>query len=284
MLPLTGPDVVQGVVEQILRREFGAATKDRDGGFVVTRDQATVWVRITGLQPDQTAVVVFAVVAHDLAETDAACEYLAAESLELPLCHFELHGEGRVVAASHTLPGEYLSGVELRSAIDAVSGAAALYGPRVGQRFGAPAATAADPAHPPANPPPAQPPAGWTFQQRAALRPWVWAGGAVSATGLAWLTYAMSSSWWLCAYVLVATMACGLLLGAGLSGTSPGSALVIVLLLAAGSISTLLVAHALWARWWLAVLLATFLGPVLAVAGATPLVLVQDRRAARSRP
>jgi hypothetical protein len=134
---------VREVVEQQLRRIHGRVEVDRDGDFVVRSGEVTAWIRVQGLQPELTAVVVVASVAGPLERVDEACRFLAAESLEMPLGHFELHGDGRAVAVSHTLLGEFLSGEELRGAIEVVLSAAAEYGPRVRREYGGGAATPA---------------------------------------------------------------------------------------------------------------------------------------------
>lgn len=151
MTPLTGPSVVRELVEQQLRRLYGAAEVDQQGDFFVRRGEVTAWLRILALQPDLTGVVVFAIVSGPLERVDDACRFLAAESLELPIGHFELHSEGRAVTVSHTLLGEFLSGEELRAAVDAVISTADTYGPRVREEFGAvlPSAAAATAPTPP---------------------------------------------------------------------------------------------------------------------------------------
>lgn len=147
MTPLTGPTVVREVVEQQLRRIHGRAEVDHGGDFVVRSGEVIAWIRVQGLQPDLTAVVVFAIIAGPLERVDEACRFLAAESLEMPLGHFELHGDGRAIAVSHTLLGEFLSGEELRGAIEVVVSAASEYGPRVRREYGgSPAITATETA------------------------------------------------------------------------------------------------------------------------------------------
>lgn len=151
MTPLTGPSVVRELVEQQLRGLYGAAEVDQQGNFFVRRGEVTAWLRILALQPDLTGVVVFAIVSGPLDRVDDACRFLAAESLELPIGHFELHTEGRALTVSHTLLGEFLSSEELRAAVDAVISAADTYGPRVRAEFGAtlpPAAAATAPTPP----------------------------------------------------------------------------------------------------------------------------------------
>jgi hypothetical protein len=136
MAALTGPEVVRERVREQLGRITGAVTAGNDGAFIVSRGGHVAVVQVVALQPDVTLVVVYAVVATNVVQVDAACRFLATRDLDLPLVHFELVADGKAFLAAHGLLGEFVSGPELVAAIDAVADAAGMLRPLVVARFG----------------------------------------------------------------------------------------------------------------------------------------------------
>lgn len=136
MEALTGPAVVRERVRDQLGRVSGVVTTGENGVFLVARGTGFTGVQVVGLQPDVTLVVVFAVVATEVARVDPACRFLATRALDLPLVHFELVDDGKTLIAVHGLLGEFVSGPDLAAAVDAVSAAAETWGPEVRERFG----------------------------------------------------------------------------------------------------------------------------------------------------
>jgi hypothetical protein len=273
---LTGTSVVRDVVEDKLRRLIGEPVVDKDGDFVVRRDGDTIWIRIMALQPDVTLVMLFAFVAGDVAQPDRASRFLAAKSLDMPMCHFELHG-GRHIVASHSLLGEFLSTGELKAALDSVGAAVREYGPQVRQRFGGSPVPGTDPEGPRATD--VQDLLAGRLdgmhperRRRQGLARLVGGLVGVLAVVLAWVVYGTTGSWWLTAYALIATGLTALLIGASIVDPAPGMALGIVACLAGSSVAVLLVAWWLWDTWWLAVVLASVVGPLLGLLILAPFV------------
>lgn len=201
MSPLTGPAVVREVVGQKLSALDGCVVADVEGDFVVSRASTSARVKVVGLEPDVTAVLVFAVVAVGVERLDEACRFLAVESLELPLAHFELHQGLGVIVASHTLLGEFVSAEELRAAIAGVTDAAAAYGPLVRERFGAAAAQGPTPptvdTHEPLRP--AMDRSGILTGQprrRAVALPPAGIAALLLLAGCATVALGVLSSWW----------------------------------------------------------------------------------------
>jgi hypothetical protein len=271
--------ILRETIEDHLREITGSAETDADGDFVVRQGSATVWVRPLDWSEGRTIVRVWSNTNVGVRIDGELTRFLVTENMRFAFGGFGLDEDRATVTFVYTLLGDFMQRSELGVAVRTVAATADEYDDRIRERFGGSLSrevrrVSSELASSEASPrdlaemmlaaqSSTRQPSGPRVQRvRVAFS----ALALLAAIGGAIYAYTLESSIWLSVFVaLMALQAVGRGVADVITDPDKVRRALYFVVETAAPIAVLYVTYNAWEMWWLAVLLAVFVGGLLAI-------------------